>query len=142
VGARGPQAKHAQGLTIIGGGGIEAVRRPDPPADLTDEMAEEWRKIVSHLPADFFRVEALPMLAQYCTHIIRCRRLRSVLSMMEQSEAFDPVEYKLLLDAEEKQSRSISSLATRMRLSPASVYDREKKKGPSFKTEGLHAPWE
>jgi hypothetical protein len=141
VGARGPQAKHTQGLTVIGGGGIDSVRRPDPPADLTDEMAHEWRKIVSHLPADFFRVEALPMLAQYCTHIVRSRRLRDLLSRMECSpDEFDPVHYARLLDAEEKQSRSISSLATRMRLSPASVYDREKKKGPTFK-EGPAAIW-
>jgi hypothetical protein len=52
---------------------------------------------------------------------------------MEASEDFDPVQYKLTLDAEEKQSRSMSSLATRMRLSQASVYDREKRTGPSFK---------
>ena len=133
MGARGPKAAQAQGLTIIGGNGIEAVRRPDPPADLTDEMAEEWRTIVSHLPADYFRTEVLPMLAQYCTHIVRSRRLRSLLSRMERSpEEFDPLHYARLLDAEEKQSRSISSLATRMRLSPQSTYDRQaKKKGPS-----------
>jgi hypothetical protein len=133
VGARGPQAQAAQGLTVIGGNGIEAVRRPDPPHDLTDEMAHEWRAIVNRLPADWFPTETWPLLAQYCTHIIRARRLRSILCQMEASEDFDPVQYKLTLDAEEKQSRSMSSLATRMRLSQASVYDREKRTGPSFK---------
>jgi hypothetical protein len=104
-------------------------------------MAEEWRKIVSHLQADFFRVEALPMLAQYCTHIVRARRLRSLLSRMEREGGFDPLAYARLLDAEEKQSRSISSLATRMRLSPKSTYDREKKKGPVFKGDDGSALW-
>jgi hypothetical protein len=105
VGARGPQSSKAQGLTIIGGGGIEAVRRPDPPRDLTDEMAHEWRAIVNRLPADWFPVETWPLLAQYCTHIIRARRLRSVLSQMETSEDFDPGSTKSLLTR--KRSRAV-----------------------------------
>jgi hypothetical protein len=43
MGARGPQAQASQGLMVIGGNGIEAVRRPDPPCELTDEMAHEWQ---------------------------------------------------------------------------------------------------
>jgi hypothetical protein len=111
MGARGPQAQASQGLTVIGGSGIEAVRRPDPPRELTDEMAHEWRTIVNRLPADWFPAETQGMLAQYCTHIIRARRVRDTLNRLEASEDFDMEEYRHLLASEAKQSREISNLA-------------------------------
>lgn len=141
MGARGPQAQAAQGLTVIGGGGIEAVRRPDPPRELTDEMAHEWRTIVNRLPADWFPAETHGMLAQYCTHIVRARRVRDALNRLEASEDFDPIEYRQLLAAEAKQSREISNLAVRMRLAQSTTHDREKKKGSPFKKADADALW-
>jgi hypothetical protein len=141
VGARGPQAKHTQGLTVIGGNGIEAVRRPDPPADLTDEMAHEWRAIVNRLPADWFPTETHGLLAQYCTHIVRARRVRDVLNRMERSEDLDVREYKALLMSETQQSLAMSSLAVRMRLAHSAIHDREKKKGSPFKKANADALW-
>jgi hypothetical protein len=142
MGARGPQAQASQGLTVIGGGGIEAVRRPDPPRELTDEMAHEWRMIVNRLPADWFPAETWPMLIQYCTHIVRSRRLRSLVTRMEtSSEEFDPVHYARLLDSEQKQTREISNLAVRMRLAQSAIHDRDKKKGPPFKKAEAGALW-
>jgi hypothetical protein len=41
-------------LTVIGPGGIETVKRPDPPGELTDEQATEWRAIVNRLGASWF----------------------------------------------------------------------------------------
>jgi hypothetical protein len=129
-------------LTVIGGNGIEAVRRPDPPRELTDEMAHEWRTIVNRLPADWFPAETWPMLAQYCTHIVRARRLRSLVGEMESSsDEFDPVRYARLLDSEQKQSREISNLAVRMRLAQSTTHDREKKKGSPFKKADADALW-
>jgi hypothetical protein len=141
VGARGPQAQASQGLTVIGGNGIEAVRRPDPPCGLTDEMAHEWRTIVNRLPADWFPAETHGMLAQYCTHIVRARRVRDALNRLESSEDFDPVEYRQLLASEAKQSREISNLAVRMRLAQSTTHDREKKKGSPFKKADADALW-
>jgi hypothetical protein len=141
VGARGPKAAHVQGLTVIGGGGIEAVRRPDPPADLTDEMAFEWRMIVNRLPADWFPAETHALLAQYCTHIVRARRVRDVLNRMEGSDDFDPREYKALLTSEAQQSQAMTGLAMRMRLAQSAIHDRDKKKGSPFKKAGSDSLW-
>jgi hypothetical protein len=141
VGARGPKAAHVQGLTVIDSGGIVTVRRPDPPADLTDEMAEEWRQIVNRMPADWFTVETWPLLAQYCTHIVRARRLRSALCRMEECEDFDSSEYRDLLAAEVKQSAAMSALGVRMRLTQSSTHDRERKKGSPFKKAATDALW-
>jgi hypothetical protein len=141
MGARGPQAKHTQGLTVIGGGGIEAVRRPDPPRELTDEMAHEWRTIVNRLPADWFPAETWPMLTQFCTHIVRARRLRDALNRYEACDEVNPSEYARLLDAEQRQSREISNLSVRMRLAQSATHDREKKKGSPFKKADADALW-
>jgi hypothetical protein len=141
MGARGPQAQASQGLTVIGGNGIEAVRRPDPPCGLTDEMAYEWRTIVNRMPADWFPAETHGLLAQYCTHIVRARRVRDVLNRMEGSEDFDVREYKALLTSEAQQSLAMSSLAVRMRLSQSAIHDREKKKGSPFKKADADALW-
>jgi hypothetical protein len=48
-------------LAVIGPSGIETVRRPEPPDELTDEQATEWRAIVNRLGADWFPRETHPM---------------------------------------------------------------------------------
>jgi hypothetical protein len=100
-------------------------------------MAHEWRTIVNRMPADWFPAETLPMLVQYCKHIVRARRLGHLLREAEESAEFDARTYMQLLDAEEKQSRGMSSLATRMRLSQQSTYEARKSKGPAFKANSL-----
>lgn len=137
MGARGPRA--GSGLTVIGPSGIEAVNRPDPPRELTDEMAQEWRAVVQRMPADWFPAETHPLLVQYVKHIIRARRLSQLLCNMEGQQDFDVEEYRKLLDAEERQSRAMSSLATRMRLSQQGTYDIRKAKGSPFRANKL---WE
>lgn len=126
MGTRG--RKSSASLAVISGSGIETIRRPEPPEELTDEQAEIWREVVSRLPADWFPRETQPMLAQYCRHVIRARRLAQLLDATERAEEFDVKEYRDLLRSEEEQSRAISSLATRMRISQQASYDKSKKK--------------
>src|SRR5262245_797932 len=73
MGIRGRQSTAA--LSVIGPDGVETVRRPEPPDELTAEQAEEWRSIVNRLPADWFPRETLAMLAQYCRHVVHARRI-------------------------------------------------------------------
>lgn len=129
MGTRGRTS--AAALAVIGPNGIETVRRPDPPSDLTDEMADLWVSVVNRLPADWFPAETQPMLAQYCRHVIRARRLAQMIDATEKSSEFDVKEYRDLLRSEEEQSRAIASLATKMRISQQTTYDKSKKKGGS-----------
>jgi hypothetical protein len=41
------------------------ARRPDPPADLTDDQAAVWRDIVASLPADWVSRGNAPLMAGY-----------------------------------------------------------------------------
>src|SRR3546814_433066 len=110
MGARG--RKSAAALSVIGPGGVETIRRPEPPSDLTDEQADEWRAVVNRLPAEWFPRETWGLLSQYCRHVIRARRLAQLLDAAEQATEFDVKEYRDLLRSEEEQSRALASLAT------------------------------
>jgi hypothetical protein len=116
-------------LAVIGPKGIETIRRPEPPDELTDEQAEEWRGVVNRCPADHFPRETHSLLIQYCRLVTRARRLAQLTDKMERSKEFDQYEYTRLLLAEEHISRAIASLSGKMRLSQQSLvrYDKPRK---------------
>lgn len=123
---RGRQS--AASVAVIGAGGIETVRRPNPPHDLSDEQAEEWRAVVNQLPADWFPRETHQLLAQYCRHVVAGRRVAQLIASEEAAEEFDVERYDRLLKMQEREGRAMTSLATKMRMSQQATYDREKKK--------------
>lgn len=135
MGTRGRQS--ASAISVISGGGIETVRRPEPPSDLTDEQTEEWRAVVNRLPADWFPRETLPLLAQYCRHVVSGRRVAQLIERAEAAEDFDVDTYDKLLKMAERESRIMASLATKMRISQQTQYDKSKKRGTI-----ASKPWE
>jgi hypothetical protein len=132
---RGRDSAAANEIAAIGK--LETVQRPDAPYDLTDEQVDEWRAVVARLPADWFTRETHALLAQYCRHVVRARRIAQLIDQAEKSDPFDVKEYRDLLRSEEEQSRAIASLATRMRLTQQTTYDKSKKKPASGRK-----PWE
>src|SRR5689334_7593135 len=126
MGSRGRTS--AAELSVISGGGVETIRRPEPPRDLTDEEAEVWRTVVNRLPADWFPAETLPMLAQYARHTIASKRVAAMIEQLDLAVAADikdgatPAAAVLdtakmldrLLKMQERESRCIASLATKM----------------------------
>ena len=117
--------------------GVEAVVRPDAPYDLTDEEADEWRAVVDRMPAEWFPRETHGLLTLYCRHLIAARRVSQLVSECLSQKAVDVVEYDRLLKMQERESRAASSLATRMRISQQSTFDKEKKKPITMKK-----PWQ
>jgi len=130
--------KSAASLTVPAAVAVETVQRPDAPYDLTDEQAEEWWAVVNRMPADWFPRETHAMLAQYCRHVVRARRIAQLIDQAEKSDDFDIKEYRDLLRSEEEQSRAISSLATRMRISQQATVRAEQARKPSI----VKKPWE
>lgn len=124
-------------LAVLGASPVETIRRPVPPDELTDEQADEWVSIVDRLPADWFPRETHGLLTQYCRHVVAARRVSQLIADHEVSEGFDIEEYDRLLKMQEREGRALSSLATRMRLSQQTTYDKSKKK-PGQKRK----PWE
>lgn len=150
MGTRGRTS--AAELSVISGGGIETIRRPEPPIDLTEDEGEVWRTVVNRLPADWFPAETLPMLGQYCRHAIAAKRVASMIEQLDK-EIGDAITkgtpageavlgsakmLDRLYKMQERESRCLSSLATKMRISQQTTYDKSRKKPAN----GPKKPWE
>jgi hypothetical protein len=99
----------------------------------------EWLAVVNRLPADWFQPETFPMLAQYCRHVVSARRVAQLIDSIESDEErFTTEEYDRLLKMQEREGRAMSSLATRMRMTQQSTYDRTTKKKEALSVR----PWE
>ncbi|MEY4634807.1 MAG: hypothetical protein RJA55_605 [Acidobacteriota bacterium] len=127
----------AAALAVIGPAGIEVTRRPEAPAELTDEQSEEWRQVVNRLPADWFGRETHAMLTNYCRHVVSARRIAQLIAAAEESDPLDIEHYDRLGKMAERESRIIASLATKMRISQQASYDKGKKK-----PVGIEKPWD
>lgn len=133
--------KSAASLAVVSSSGIETVERPRSPDELTDEQRFEWVSIVNRMPADWFPRETQGMLAQYCRHVISARRVAGMIEALETELSNPPEEgsqteailgatkaFDRLYKMQEREGRAISSLATKMRLSQQSTYDKSKRK--------------
>lgn len=116
---------------------VETIQRPDAPYDLTDEQTQEWWAVVNRLPADWFPRETHGLLADYCRHVVKSRRIAQLVDDAESQKAIDVDRLDQLYKMAERESRAASSLATRMRISQQSTYDNERKK-PKM----VSKPWE
>lgn len=137
MGQRG--RKSVASLSVVGEDALETVRRPSAPDGLTDEQVAVWDRVVSSLPADWFRPETLDMLAQYCRHVVTADRVAQLIQAEEASDEFDVDQYDKLLKLQEREGRAMSSLATRMRITQQATFDKERKKGKSPQSK---RPWQ
>ena len=117
---------------------IELVPRPRPPADITTEESEIWTAVVNRLPADWFPAETLPMLAQYCRHTIQARRVGQLIEQAVAGSELAVDDYDKLLRMQERESRAIATLATRMRFSQHSLTNHR----GNGKITGAKKPWQ
>lgn len=150
MGTRGRTS--AAELSVITGGGVDTIRRPEPAPDLTSDEAEVWRSVVNRLSADWFPAETLPLLAQYARHAVTARRVAAMIASLDEEcakavrDGTPQGEVVLgsaktldrLLKMQERESRCLSSLATKMRISQQTTYDKSRKKGALTPKK----PWE
>jgi hypothetical protein len=133
---------------------IQPATRQPPPEGLSIAEAAEWTGIVNRLPAGWFGREMQGLLAAFCRHIVESDRLSGMLAVLDTSLAeaasqgrceidlvIDSIKAReQLLRMRERETRAASSLATRLRLTPQSTYDKtnasrlERSSGPK--------PWE
>ena len=92
----------------------------EPPAGLTEDQAEVWRSVVGARSADFFGEDAAPLLEEYCRVVVMCRLL--AVQIEAGIAGGDAAELKALLDMRDKESRRMTSLATKLRITNQSRY--------------------
>lgn len=125
-------------------GVVEVVQRPDPPLDLTEREVEVWHQVVESLPADWFRPETIPLLAQYCRHTVEAQ---FVAALLDEAKARDEIiieEVDKLQKMLTRQSQTMASLATKMRITQQSRYGARGADGAIGRSRvpGIRKPWE
>lgn len=116
------------------------------PAYLTKEQAAIWREIIATKPADWFDADSAPLLAAYVRAVASCNRLARIVDDFERSRRFDSDAlraYSAALTAQERASKVLISLATKMRLTQQSRYradeaERRNRNAP----KAVKKPWE
>jgi hypothetical protein len=95
-----------------------------PPEGLTEAQATVWRDTVNCRSADYFGPDSAPMLSEYCRVVEMCDRLalqiEAVIAGGGEPETAGLM--KAYLDMRDKESRRMSSLATKLRLTNQSRY--------------------
>lgn len=119
MGARGPQS--AVQLTPIPGV-RGAPPKPDPK--LTDAQAAHWKQLTASKPNGWFNRDDLLLLAELCRALDMCDRLAERIDAMDVRRGyFESLQNALGL--RDKEVRRVTVLATKLRLTPQSRYDKQ-----------------
>src|SRR5262245_1162934 len=108
---------------------IDAVERPKCPHDLGDEEAEIWFGIINRMPADWFPTEKHPSLTQYCRHAVQARKVAELIDRASSDPNLEIGDYVRLLRMQGHESRAIAMMATKLRISQQTRYDKSRKMG-------------
>lgn len=117
---------------------VSTITRPTAPDDLTAEQKHEWDVVVQALPPDWFPQETWPLLKQYCRLITRARMLAVYFG---NGKGIERDVFLKLSQQEVEVSRAIVILATKMRITQQSTYDKTKSKKKRFRSTTVK-PWE
>ena len=117
---------------------IERSPRIPPPHDLNDEETEVYVSIINSEQADWFSPSTIPLLAQYCRHVIQPRRIAEMLEKVTAPKNFDVKMYSKLLSLQSRQSIILAVLATKMRISQQSTLNQNGVK----KANHQRRPWD
>jgi hypothetical protein len=140
MGARGP--KSAASLAVVPVAISQA--KPEPPADLTEAQAVEWRAVVMRLPPDWFPRETHGLLTQYCRHVTRARMVAGLVDSFLPEWTTDPdglPRLDKLLSMGARESKALAELAVKLRLSNQSRYTPHRA-GTEAAKPGGRQPWE
>ncbi len=117
---------------------IDRVERPKAPADLIDEEVEIWAAVVNRMPADWFGDETLPLLSQYCRHVIQARRIAELIEKATADPKLHIADYERILRMQARESGAIAQLATKMRISQQATTNHRGNR----QTKPGKKPWE
>jgi hypothetical protein len=135
--------KSAASLSVVQP--LPGQKRPDPPEDLTDEQAVEWRKVVDRLPPDWFPAESHQLLVAYVRHVVNARVIAGKIAAFDRAWLDDPdglLMFDKLTMMGEREGRAISSLATRMRLTQQSRFQKTTATVKASDPNSTRKPWQ
>lgn len=114
--------------------------RPDPPPELNEIEAAEWRRVVDHMPLGWFRHEYYGELVPYCQQLVKGLGFEAAAKLVADKYGEGLDQYIKLTKAAERANRVVDKIGTTLRITPQSRYDREKAARDSNKQQ-TRRPW-
>src|SRR5262245_39985617 len=108
----------------------EPFERVKPPPELTDEEVEVWVKVVAGEAPDWFGEGTVPLLAQYCRHVVSAKRVAELIERATGDKNLSIMDYERLLGLQARESRVLASLASRMRIAQQATINHNGNKRP------------
>lgn len=136
---RGKQS--AASLSVVSTAAL--VQRPEPPDELKPREKTLWKRVVDSKPADWFTPGDIPLLVDYCRHVIRQRDLSDAISKQGKAPYTDKEAYSFfrdLLKDSDMETKAIKSLATALRLTQQARYTPQAAGTATKKQQ--RKPWE
>ena len=112
-------------------------KRAEPPDELTPEQQKEWDKITEQKPHDWWGA-SLPILECLCRHICLARLIARELQATNHKRETD--RFRRWQKMAVAESKMISSLSTKLRLTPQSKYSKQMAAAKKYKV--VPDPWE
>jgi hypothetical protein len=128
-------AAHIAAQSVVPFTTLGQHQRPEPPDGMLDEEAKVWRTVVGSMSPDWFKPESFDILIQYCTSVVNCHKIAAIKHKHVAKGLNTPKQlaaYRLILRDEMQQTRQMMTLATKMRITQQSTYDKGKRKGHSM----------
>lgn len=117
---------------------IQVMERAKAPHDLTDEETEVWAAVTASEAADWFSPANLPLLSQYCRHVVRARHIAEWIERAQTSPDLQIEDYDRLLKMQQRESGAMCQLATKMRITQQSLTNHRGNRKP----QAGRKPWE
>jgi len=127
--------KSTASLSVVA---IGAPVRLAAPSDLTTDQAARWLAVVQSKPVDWFGPDSAPLLKEY----VRAEAMCDLLALQIEAEIAggEPGNLKALLDMRDKESKRLTSVATKLRLTQQSRYTPQAA-STADKKAGSARPW-
>ena len=125
--------------------GIIPGERPEPPEHLTAAQREIWRQFTGRMPSDWFQAESWPLLSQLCRHVTISEAIGAALGEIDLKSVTDEEGFKRLEKLRRmhfQEGRAISTLMTKLRITPHARYDQTKAFRAAQGVRPKPKPWE
>jgi hypothetical protein len=141
--SRGRKSAASAEVSVVAG---TFGKRPDPPAELSDDESEIWRVTVSSEASDFFGTAALKgMLKDYCRHRASADKVSEIINVFQAEwlkNADGAKRYHALLRMRDLETRAAADKATKLRLTNQSRYTPQAASTASRSASRGLKPWE
>jgi hypothetical protein len=118
---RGRKSAAARSIASLA---LEQGSRPEPLSNLDEDEAKVWREVVARMPAGWFGRETHGLLQQYCKHEASLGFIDKVMQDIKRCPAPDLVEWRKMARERRLESKMVTFLATKMRLTQQACYDK------------------